>query len=187
MDFSLPIRAILMIVLQWVLLIVPIVFMLYQKTSLKDIGFSNENILKQILTGLTVAIIMSLTLTVIPILLGFKELVSSSNYTQTWQFVYQFIYMTIGVALVEEVFYRGFLFNSLLNINNSKWLAIIISSLIFGLSHIFNGDILQVFMTSLLGIFFCLCRDKIKSCSTLSLIIAHGFYNALITLLVAVL
>ena len=187
MNFILPIRAILLIVLQWVLLIVPIAFMRYQKVDFQDIGFNNNNIIKQILTGLIIAGVMSLVLTVTPILLGFRELVGSTTYTQLWQFLYEFVYMIIGVALVEEIFYRGFLFKSLLDISNSKWRAIIISSLIFGLSHIFNGDILQVITTSLVGVFFCLCREKIKNCSILSLIIAHGVHNALIRLFVAVL
>jgi len=187
MNFSLPVRAVLMIVIQWALLIVPVAFMMCKKTHLKDIGFSNKYITKQILIGLTIAVVLSLVFTVIPILLGFKEFVGSTTYTQSWQFVYQFAYMTIGIALAEEVFYRGFLFKYLLDINHSKWFAIIVSSLIFGLSHIVNGDVIQVFTTSLLGIFFCLCRDKITNCSMLSLIIAHGFHNALITLLVAVL
>lgn len=47
----------------------------------------------------------------------------------------------IGVAFVEEIFYRGFLFERVLNISQSKWAAIIISSCVFGLSHIVNGNI----------------------------------------------
>lgn len=187
MNFSLPIRAILIIVVQWALLIVPVVFMLWKKMHLKDIGFNDKYIIKQILTGLAIAVVMSLAFTVVPILLGFKDFVGNATYTKPWQFVYQFVYMTIGVALAEEVFYRGFLFKYLLDLNDSKWFAIIISSLIFGLSHIFNGNIIQVYTTFLLGIFFCLCREKIKNCSLLSLIIAHGFHNSLITLLVALL
>ncbi len=130
---------------------------------------------------------MSLILTVLPILLGFKDMVGSNSYTQTWQFCYQFIYMIFGIALVEEFFYRGFLFERILHVSNNKWTAIIVSSFIFGLSHIFNGNIIQVLTTALLGIMFCICRDKIKNCTTLSLIIMHGIHNALITLFVAIL
>lgn len=187
MSFPLLIRAVLMIVVQWTLLIVPIIFMWKNGDKLIDIGFSKNNIAVQIFTGAMIGITMSLIFTVLPILAGLKDMVGSTTYTQAWQFCYQFVYMILGVALVEELFYRGFLFKKLLDVNGSKWFSIIISSVIFGLSHILSGNILQVFTTSLLGIFFCLCRDKLKNCTTLSLVIAHGMHNALITLFVAVL
>lgn len=187
MIFPLAVRAILTIVVQWVLLIVPIIFIQTSKEKLSDFGFSKKNIGKQIFTGILIAIMMSLVFTVLPILAGFKEMVGSTTYTQTWQYCYQFVYMILGVALVEEFFYRGFLFKRLMDIKSSKWFAIIVSSVIFGVSHIFNGNIIQVIATSILGVFFCVCRDKIKKCSTLSLIIAHGMHNALITLFVAIL
>ena len=56
MNFSLPIRAILIIVVQWALLIVPAVFML--KDAFEGYRF-NDNIIKQILTGLAIVVVMS--------------------------------------------------------------------------------------------------------------------------------
>ena len=53
---------------------------------------------------------MSLVLTVVPILLGFKDIVGSIKYIQeTWKFVYQFIYAITGVALAEEIVFRGYI------------------------------------------------------------------------------
>jgi hypothetical protein len=46
---------------------------------------------------------------------------------------------------------------------------------------VFNGNLFQVFMTAGIGALFCFCRLKIKNCSTLSLVIAHGVYDAMIT------
>ncbi|MBD5143894.1 MAG: CPBP family intramembrane metalloprotease, partial [Ruminococcus sp.] len=63
----------------------------------------------------------------------------------------------------------------------SEAVAVIGSSILFGLFHILGGDIGQMLVTGFLGILFCLCRKKIKDCSTLSLIIMHGIYDALIT------
>lgn len=187
MMFPLFVRAILMIVIQWLLLIVPYAFMKRFNIKLEDIGFEKTKIINQIIIGVILALLMSSIFTVLPILAGFKDMVGSTSYTQTWQFCYQFVYMIFGVALVEEIFYRGFLFERIISMFQSKWVAIIISSCIFGLSHIFNGNIIQVLTTSLLGIWFCVCRDKIKNCTTLSLIIMHGINNALITLFVAIL
>jgi len=74
-----------------------------------------------------------------------------------------------------------------LAIKNSKWFAIIISSLLFGLFHIFNGNIIQIFVTAFIGFLYCVFREKIKGCTLLSLIIAHGVYDAMIVLWVSIL
>lgn len=187
MSLPLAVRAVLMIVLQWTLLIVPIIFMHLSKITLSDIGFLKTNLHIQVLTGIVLGIAMSFVFTIVPILSGYKDMVGSRSYTQVWQFCYEFVYMILGVALVEEFFFRGFIFKLLLDIKNSRWFAITLSSLIFGISHIFIGNFIQLFSTTLLGIFFCLCREKIRHCSILSLIIAHGIHNALITLFVSIL
>ena len=187
MSLSLPLRMILMIVTQWLLFLVPGILMIVNKESLGDISFSKEKILLQIGIGVLLALSMSLALTVLPIMLGFKDMVGSRVYTQTYQFVYQFIYAILGVALAEELVFRGYIFNKLLNINSSKWVAIIISSLLFGLFHIFNGNIIQIFMTAFIGFLYCIFRDRIKDCTLLSLIIAHGVYDAMIVLWVSIL
>lgn len=187
MSFSLPLRMILMIVMQWLLMLVPGILMIINKEKLSDIGFSREKFLSQIVIGLLLAFAMSLVLTVLPIMLGFKEMVGNTTYTEIWQFVYQFIYAILGVALAEEFVFRGYIYSKLLEIKNSKWFAIIISSILFGLFHIFHGNVVQVIMTALLGVLFCVFREKIKGCTLLSLIIAHGVYDALIVLWVSIL
>ena len=187
MSFSLPLRMILMIVIQWVLFIVPGILMIVNKENLSDIGFSKDKILQQIGIGVLLAVAMSLVLTVVPILLGFKDMVGNITYTQTWKFVYQFVYAILGVALAEELIFRGYIFNKLLEIKNSRWFAIIISSVLFGLFHIFNGNILQVIITAFLGFLFCIFREKIKGCTLISLIVAHGIYDAMIVLWVSIL
>ncbi len=187
MSFSLPIRMILMIVTQWLLFLVPAILMIVNKEKLSSIGFKKEKILMQIGIGVLLAVSMSLVLTVLPILLGFKDMVGNASYTQTWQFVYEFIYRILGVALVEELVFRGYIFHKLLGIKDSKWFAIIISSLLFGLFHIFNGNTIQVFMTAFIGLIYCIFREKIKECTLLSLIIAHGVYDAMIVLWVSIL
>lgn len=187
MSLSLPLRMILMIVTQWMLFLVPAILMIVNKVTFGDIGFRKEKILLQIGIGVLLALSMSLVLTVLPIMLGFKNMVGSTVYTQTWKFIYQFIYAIFGVALAEELIFRGYIFNKLLEIKGSKWFAIIISSVLFGLFHIVSGNIMQVFITAFLGFIFCMFREKIKVCTLLSLIITHGVYDAMIVLWVSVL
>lgn len=159
--------------------------MLVNKEKLQTFGFTKENIPRQILIGILISLLMSAILTMLPIFLGYKDLVGITNYTKAWQFAYEFVYRIFGVALVEELIFRGYIFYKLLEIKNSKAFAIIISSLLFGLFHIFNGNLLQVLITAFIGLLYCIFREKIKGCTLLSLIIAHGIYDALIVLLVA--
>lgn len=185
MRFPLRIRAVLGILLHWVPGIVPIIIMILNKEKLRDLGFSKEKLPRQIFIGIIIALVMSFVFTLIPILVGFKDMVGVNKYTKLWQFIYEFFYRILGVAFAEEFIFRGFIFHKLLKINSSRGNAIVLSSLLFGLYHIFNGNILQVFMTSLIGLFFCMCREKIKNCTITSLIVAHGVYDALIIVLVA--
>ena len=99
MSFSLPLRMILMIVTQWALLIVPGILMIVNKENLTDIGFRKEKILQQIGIGVLLAFAMSLFLTVLPIMLGFKDMVGNIRYTEAWKFVYQFVYAILPTTV----------------------------------------------------------------------------------------
>lgn len=187
MQLSLPLRMILMIITQWLLFLVPGALMIAGGETFGDLGFRKEKILLQIGVGIALAALMSLVLTVLPIALGFKEMVGTTSYTQAWKFIFEFIYSVFGVALAEELVFRGYIFYQLLKIKNSRWFAILVSSALFGLFHIFNGNILQVFMTALIGFILCMFREKIKGCTLLSLIVAHGLYDAMIVLWVSIL
>jgi len=181
MTFTLETRMVLMILSQWILFLVPGILMWRNRERIADFGFRRNNIFQQIVTGIVLALIMSLVLTVIPILLGFEEMVSSTQYTRLWQFLYGFGYTIIGVALVEELIFRGYIFHKLLQLKENKVFAILVSSGLFGLFHIFNGNLIQVLLTTIIGIIYCILREKIPSCTILSLIVLHGVYDALIT------
>ena len=177
-----PIRLVLLILLYWSLLI-PIFIATFKRNKLEIFGFTKNHIFTQILVGVGLALVVSFVLTAVPILLGFREFVGGKpKYTYFPLIAYDFLYMLIAVSFVEELIFRGYIFHQIKSFNNSKWLAIILSSIIFGFFHIFSGNIVQVIVTSLIGIMFCVLRDKIKHCSILSLIIIHGLHNWLITI-----
>lgn len=180
MEFSIGLRMILMMLSQWLLFLVPGILMWRSRESIMDLGFRKDNLLKQLAMGILLALATSLIFTVLPILLGFEDMVGSTGYTKPWQFLYEFIYTIFGVALAEEMIFRGYLFHKLLELNQDKTKAILISSVLFGLFHIVSGNILQVIMTALIGILYCVLREKVPYCTTLSLIILHGMYDALI-------
>lgn len=184
MQLTLGWRMVLLITSQWLFMIVPLLLMRINHERIRFLMKSEVRLSNQILTGFILAFLMSFLFTVVPILLGFKEMVGSTSYTKMWQFTFDLLYSLFAVALAEEFVFRGYLFHKLLEVNQSKWFAILISSLLFGLFHSFQGDVLQVIVTTFLGVLFCLFRDKIKTCSLLSLVITHGLYDALINILV---
>ena len=177
-------RMITMIVSYWLTALAVLILFFVHKDKLKDYGFSKENFFAQILIGICVGLGMSFILTLLPHLFGFSGFVDNGHrYKYVWQFIFEFAYCILGVAAAEEFGFRGFIYARLKKITNGKELVpIIVSSVLFGLFHMFGGNVLQIFMTALIGILFCFLRLKIKNCSTLSLIICHGVYDAMITL-----
>ena len=89
------------------------------------------------------------------------------------------------VGFLEEVMFRGLLFNAMKKDNIA--IAIIISSLTFGMGHIinlFNGkeaellpQILQIIYASAAGLVFVMVF--IKSESLIPCILTHGIFNSL--------
>lgn len=186
---NLPIfsRMVLSIVLYLCMSIGPLLVMIYVGDTLTDYLFSREKIGTQIFIGICIGIVMSLILTLPLFLTGHGE--SSDNghhYQFLWQFMYEIVYCVVAVAFTEEFIFRGFLYKKLYAIFDSQLVAILISSVAFGLFHIFGGSLVQVFMTGLIGLALCLVRSKVKHCTTLSLIIGHGLYDFLITVWVNV-
>ena len=114
MELSIGSRMILMMLSQWLLFLVPGILMWRGRESIMDLGFRKDNLLKQMAIGIFLALATSLVFTVLPILLGFEDMVGSTGYTKPWQFLYEFIYTIFGVALVEELIFRGYLFHKLL-------------------------------------------------------------------------
>ena len=188
MSLPLGLRMISMIFVYWLIALIPIIVMFVNKDKLVDYGFSKDKMKFQIIVGVLIGIAMSILLTLIPHLFGFGEYVDSGKrYQFLWQFIYEFFYCIFAVGFVEEFVFRGFVYKKIKNISQKDMIAIIASSMLFGLFHLFSGNIIQMLMTACIGVFFCFCRLKVKNCSTLSLIIAHGVYDALITVLASVL
>lgn len=187
MNISLLSRMILSIVLYLCMAIGPLLVMILVGDTLADYLFSREKIGKQILIGIGIGIVMSLILTLPLFLTGHGEWSGNGKYYEfLWQFMYEIIYCVVAVAFTEEFVFRGFLYQKLYAIFDSQLVAILISSVAFGLFHIFGGSLVQVFMTGLIGLALCLVRCKVKHCTTLSLIIGHGLYDFLITVWVNV-
>ena len=188
MSLPLVLRMVCMPIVYWLIALIPIIVMFVNKDKLVEYGFVKDKIQLQIIVGVLIGIAMSVILTLIPHLLGIGEYVDNGKrYEYLWQFIYEFFYCILAVGFVEEFVFRGFVYKKIKTISQKDIIAIIVSSVLFGAFHLFGGNIIQMMMTSFIGAFFCFCRLKIKNCSTLSLIIAHGVYDALITVFASLL
>lgn len=182
MSLPIGIRMVCMILTYWLIALIPAIVMIVNKDKLTDYGVSKEKIGMQIIVGVLIGTVMSVLLTLIPYLIGFGEFVDSGKrYKYLWQFIYEFFYCIFAIGLVEEFVFRGFIFEKIKRVAGKDIIAVIISSVFFGVFHFFSGNLVQMVMTACIGAFFCFCRLKIKNCSTLSLLIGHGVYDALIT------
>ncbi|MDE6592813.1 MAG: CPBP family intramembrane metalloprotease, partial [Oscillospiraceae bacterium] len=181
-SLPLGLRMASMMFTSWLIAAGPIIVAAVHKTRLSDYGFTKNKLGMQILWGIIIGAAMSVVLTLTPNLLGFGQYFDSGKrYQYLWQFIYELFYCVLAVGAVEEFVFRGFIYERIKNIGKNEMTAVIGSSVLFGLFHIFGGNILQIFMTALMGAFWCACRLKIKNCTTLSLIVAHGIYDWLIT------
>ena len=180
----LPVKAPLVMIEYWLIAVIPIIIIIRNKEKLCDYGFTKEHIGKQLIIGIALGLCMSAVFTLLPRLLGYGEYFSSNKvYRYLWQYIYEIIYCIISVAAVEEFVFRGFIYEKAKALFSSEGAAIAVSSVLFGLFHIFNGDIGQVIITAVLGALWCFFRLKIKGCTIISLIIMHGVYDFLIVLI----
>lgn len=123
------------------------------KTGLKKYGF----------IGIIVGIISSI---------AFYVGLQPFNYSPTiWKVLIEGIIYYIGVAIVEELYVRGLLLNLIENLfykkNNNTTIAIILSSVIFGLGHIFGvlGQPILIILTKVvwtiaMGLYFGIMYKK---------------------------
>ncbi len=182
MSLPLGLRMISAVFVYWLIALIPIIVMFVNKDKLADYGFNKDKMEFQIVVGVLIGIAMSFILTLIPHLFGLGEYVDSGKrYQYLWQFIYEFFFCIFTVGSVEEFVFRGFIYEKIKNISQKDMIAIIGSSVLFGVFHLFSGNMIQMLLTACIGVFFCFCRLKIKNCSTLSLIIGHGVYDALIS------
>jgi len=182
MSLPLVARMISMIVVYWFIAIVPVLIIMVKKEKWTDYGFQKERQGTQILVGIILAIAMSCIGTLLPHLLGVGEWVDNGKrYQELWKFIYEFFYCILAIGFVEELVFRGFIFHKIKNISQKDSVAVIGSSVLFGVFHIFGGNPIQLVCTACIGALFCFFKLKIKNCSLLSLIIAHGIYDFLIT------
>ena len=92
--------------------------------------------------------------------------------------IVNFLTFQLLVAVTEELLFRGFLTELGRQWKLNDLLIALLSALIFGGLHwLFNRDLIQFVMASIMGLMFSLFYMKGKGCSIYSLMIAHFLYD----------
>lgn len=147
--------------------------MVIEKNTWKDLGYSAKHLTKQISLGGIVGICTLLVVIGIPLLLGVP--LSDIVGTRLNNIFLNVIYLFFGVGFGEELMFRGYIQTKLVFLCKSKWIALIIASLLFGAWHfVLSGNILQVVFTSILGFIYGICKMKNGMVAPS---VAHGFHD----------
>ncbi len=129
--------------------------------------------------GVAIAIILSLLIAFIPALCGFSLVGQHSDFSW-FRIVYCFLFYFLVVGPVEELIFRVYLQDALTSFFiKRKYLGVILAALLFGLSHLINGSLVQVPFTFGIGLVFGTCRYKIRDCKYPGLAVGHGLYDFL--------
>lgn len=142
------------------------------------IDFDVKNI-KQYLIGICIAVILSLTIALIPAICGFS-LVGTHEEFSWFKIIYNFLFYIIVIGPVEELIFRVYLQDTFVGFfEKNKWIGVIIAAFIFGVWHMINGSPMQAAFTFGIGAVFGFCKYLIKNCKYLGLALGHGLYDFL--------
>ena len=111
--------------------------------SFMSLGLSIKKRGREIILGLSIGILVMVFLLAILLTLGFTEIV---DFDIDFLEVLLVLLLFISVSFSEEILIRGYVLNNFMGSSN-KYLALIISSLLFALMHAFNPNI------SMIGLF----------------------------------
>jgi membrane protease YdiL (CAAX protease family) len=139
------------------------------KTTRAEIGLTRYPLWKDILitpAGLIIYLLLSAILLyslsgLWPVInVAQKQDVGFNDVVQQYQLILAFLSLVIIAPIAEELLFRGYLFGKLKK-TTPIWLAIIVTSLVFGVFHLFNSGTLAwnlAIDTFALSIILCLLR-----------------------------
>ena len=183
LPLPMVLRMLLLLVTYWLIALVPLIVMRCRRDSFRAYGLHRRKLPQQILIGIAIGGALALLLVMPPYSLGLGALWDNGCRFghDLWRYLYELCYKTLAIGAAEEFVFRGFCLTRLRRILKADVPAIALSSLLFGLFHLFGGSIVQIILTAFIGAVLAVCRRKIRYCSLLSVIIAHGLYDFIIS------
>lgn len=134
-----------------------------EKIDLEKFGFTKKDILQQVFKGFVLGVFF--VIVYISILIAMKQVVFKFNHINAKILYSLFMGLIIfsGVAFTEEITYRGYIQNLLYGYN--KYISLIITAIIFSLSHLLNSNysLLSLVYLTIGGILLGLMRMATKN------------------------
>jgi membrane protease YdiL (CAAX protease family) len=134
-----------------------------EKIGFKDLGFSKEHKISQVLMGFTLGIVFVLIYVSILIAMGevlfeYNPLSMNVFYSLCMGFI-----IFGGVAFAEEIIYRGYI-QYILGKKN-KYVGLIITAIVFALSHLLNANysLMSLIYLTIGGVMLGLMRMKTRN------------------------
>lgn len=141
-----------------------LLYLKFRRISLRDIGITFQEIKLSLLYSSIFIIIFLL----INILIRQPTL----NITKPISLLFFGLYSIFIIALGEEAWFRGIIFN-LLGKLHGKYFSLVVSSILFGVFHLRHG-MDAIFFALIFGLCFGFIRLKTKN--ILGLILSHGLF-----------
>ena len=136
---------------------------------------------RQYAMGVALAVILSLCIAVIPSLFGLYLVGEGTAFSLT-ALLYDFFFYLLVIGPVEELMFRVYLQELFIDfLPQKKWLGVVLASLLFGLYHWINGNLMQVIFTFGIGLYFGFAKYKLKNCGYTAVALGHGLYDFLNT------
>lgn len=143
----------------WLSVIAAILFYFIRSHSISGIGF--RRVEKGTMKELYYCIPM--------IIVALSGMIAGVDFSQGMSFLLASLFLTIGVGLSEEIYFRGIIYN--LWKTQGKGKAVMVSSILFGICHLMNvlggagiiETVLQIFFAFFYGIIFALIFIKTES------------------------
>lgn len=132
---------------------------------------------KQYIFAVAIFAVLSITVAIVPALFG-NSIIGGSIEFDIEVLILNAVFFILFVGPIEEFIFRIYVQETLENLfEKHKWLAPLLSSIVFGLWHLLNGSLAQAIFTFLIGLVFAFSRYYLKDCTYVSLALAHGLYD----------
>lgn len=107
------------------------------RKSFESLGFTWKSYTNEAALGFFAALALMGLGSLVLVAIGYLSFISASF--SPGALFFEIVFMAV-VAFVEELLFRGYLLNNLMQSMN-KWVALIVSAVLFGLFHISNPDV----------------------------------------------
>lgn len=138
-----------------------------EKRSLQSMGFTKKHIVRDYLVGLLVGFLLFSLIVLINVLKGAMtiETIGTHLTSENILFIILFFVAFLIQGAAEEILVRGYLMTSL-GSKHKLWVAVVMSSAIFALLHIFNPGItllalINLFLAGVSFGLYVICFDNI--------------------------